>query len=622
MNFLWQEQPGQTTEAGAANLARLLAQEPSLVRAEICVSYKATWTDLCGETEGALWICKQPPAAGDVTFLGLRLPGLARLAQNDLASEAQLRTELLRRRLDPNSPPPPQEAPLHAVFAQPFVCRVQSEALLAVERSAGGTQRIAQILSEAGLDAADDTDAAAYPGGLGLLVASPTAQGAYERIVQLVSAAEALLAQANAWQVALEEIPLPDQPVRKQLAALRRACSAQSGRSLLVKLETAPLGRAFARLAQAGSLCARGLAYPAQTALNGAALQTGFALEKAAEPEGTAFIGQPGPRALLDPDWGLLVTGETAGVLNESAESALLTLRTLLRAEKLGESLPDLVGTPAPENAGSAADLAGETAAEPAFKTDLFRGQVALVTGGASGIGKACVEGLLARGAAVVNLDVNPAVVGLFDRPDYLGMRCDLTNEAEVVAAFETLARRYGGLDMVVLNAGIFPAGTRIEVHDLTGWQKVMRINLDSNLIILREAHPLLKLSPAGGRVVIVGSRNVPAPGAGASAYSASKAAVTQLGRVAALEWGKDQIRVNIIHPDAVFDTGIWTEDVLKKRAAAYGMTIQQYKTRNVLGVELNSRYVSEVIAEMLGPLFERITGAQLPVDGGNDRVI
>jgi hypothetical protein len=77
-----------------------------------------------------------------------------------------------------------------------------------------------------------------------------------------------------------------------------------------------------------------------------------------------------------------------------------------------------------------------------------------------------------------------------------------------------------------------------------------------------------------------------------------------------------------MIHPDAIFDTGIWTEDVLKARAAHYGLTVQQYKTRNVLGVELNSHYVGELVAEMLGPLFEKITGAQIPVDGGSDRVI
>jgi len=91
---------------------------------------------------------------------------------------------------------------------------------------------------------------------------------------------------------------------------------------------------------------------------------------------------------------------------------------------------------------------------------------------------------------------------------------------------------------------------------------------------------------------------------------------------VAALEWGKDHIRVNMVHPDAIFDTGIWTEEVLQARAAHYGLTVQQYKTRNVLGVELNSHYVGELVAEMLGPRFEKITGAQIPVDGGSDRVI
>ncbi len=94
-----------------------------------------------------------------------------------------------------------------------------------------------------------------------------------------------------------------------------------------------------------------------------------------------------------------------------------------------------------------------------------------------------------------------------------------------------------------------------------------MSINLDANLALMRACHPLLKLAPRGGRVVVIGSKNVPAPGPGAAAYSASKAALTQLARVAALEWGADGIRINTLHPNAVFDTGIWTEDVLAERA-------------------------------------------------------
>jgi NAD(P)-dependent dehydrogenase (short-subunit alcohol dehydrogenase family) len=114
----------------------------------------------------------------------------------------------------------------------------------------------------------------------------------------------------------------------------------------------------------------------------------------------------------------------------------------------------------------------------------------------------------------------------------------------------------------------------------------------------------------------------VPAPGPGVGAYSASKAALTQLARVAALEWGADGIRVNVIHPNAVFDTGIWTEAVLNKRAASYGLTVEEYKTNNILHVEITSRDVAEMAAEMCGPVFSRTTGAQVPVDGGNERVI
>ena len=112
------------------------------------------------------------------------------------------------------------------------------------------------------------------------------------------------------------------------------------------------------------------------------------------------------------------------------------------------------------------------------------------------------------------------------------------------------------------------------------------------------------------------------APGPGAAAYSASKAALNQLARVAALEWGTDGIRVNILHPNAVFDTGIWTDDVLAARAAHYGISVGEYKRRNVLDVEVSSRDVAELAAEMCGPLFAKTTGAQVPVDGGNERVI
>jgi NAD(P)-dependent dehydrogenase (short-subunit alcohol dehydrogenase family) len=149
-----------------------------------------------------------------------------------------------------------------------------------------------------------------------------------------------------------------------------------------------------------------------------------------------------------------------------------------------------------------------------------------------------------------------------------------------------------------------------------------MSINLDANLLLMRESHGLLKLAPRGGRVVVIGSKNVAAPGPGAAAYSASKAAMQQLTRVAALEWGEDRIRINTIHPNAVFDTGIWTPEVLASRAASYHMTVEKYKTNNVLGIEITSKQVAALAAELCGPVFAGTTGAQIPIDGGNLRVI
>jgi NAD(P)-dependent dehydrogenase (short-subunit alcohol dehydrogenase family) len=252
----------------------------------------------------------------------------------------------------------------------------------------------------------------------------------------------------------------------------------------------------------------------------------------------------------------------------------------------------------------------------------VFSGEVALVTGAASGIGKACVEALLRRGAAVIGLDIDPAIVRLHARPDFVGLQCDVSDEPRLTQALELGVRAFGGLDMLVLNAGLFPPGTRIAELGGRDWDKVLRVNLDANLALLREAHPLLALAPHGGRVAVIGSKNVPAPGPGAAAYSASKAALIQLMRVAALEWAGDNIRLNALHPDAVFDTGIWTDEVLEARAAHYGLTVEQYRRKNLLKTEIVSRDVAELAAELLGPLFSKTTGAQIPIDGGNDRVI
>jgi NAD(P)-dependent dehydrogenase (short-subunit alcohol dehydrogenase family) len=387
---------------------------------------------------------------------------------------------------------------------------------------------------------------------------------------------------------------------------------------------------AFARRDDAGSIVERGLVAP-QLALwtraqpmigrDVGSFETAYQELVAANlTDGAGLAGSRdlAPRVVLDPEFGLSAAGRTAQEAGIARDIACQAIEAMVTAESLGGYQPAAVGdTLALEYSALA-----QARLRLSEKRLMFSGEVALVTGAASGIGKACVESFLERGAAVVGLDINPQIVGLFARPDYLGICCDLTNEDAVCDAFERAVRAFGGIDMLVPNAGIFPPGCPIASLKTSAWRKVMSINLDANLVLFREAYPMLKAAPRNGRVAVMSSRNVPAPGPGAVAYSASKAALTQIARVAALEWGKDGIRVNMLNPHAVFDTGIWTDEVLKARADHYGLTVEQYKRNNVLRVEITSHDVGELVAEMCGPLFDKSTGAQVPIDGGSDRVI
>jgi NAD(P)-dependent dehydrogenase (short-subunit alcohol dehydrogenase family) len=326
----------------------------------------------------------------------------------------------------------------------------------------------------------------------------------------------------------------------------------------------------------------------------------------------------PAPRVVLDPELGACFAGRTAKDVSMTADVYRHTIGVILAAEQLGGYRPV---DPADLFDVEYWDLEqAKLRRQPA--SGRFAGEVALVSGAASGIGRACAEALLRDGAAVVGLDVAAQVTGCFPGPGWLGVRCDVTDESALSDALDAAVDTFGGLDVLVVNAGIFPAGHRIAELPTAEWRRVMQVNLDSAAVLLRAAYPLLRLAPRSGRVVVIGSKNVPAPGPGAAAYSASKAALTQLARVAALEWAAAGVRVNVIHPNAVFDTAVWTTDVIEARAAQYGMTVEQYRTNNLLGVEVTSRDVAELCLAMVGPAFAKTTGAQVPVDGGNDRVL
>jgi NAD(P)-dependent dehydrogenase (short-subunit alcohol dehydrogenase family) len=326
----------------------------------------------------------------------------------------------------------------------------------------------------------------------------------------------------------------------------------------------------------------------------------------------------PAPRMVLDTEFGFAAAGRTARDAAIIEELYDHTIDVILRAEGLGgwRALAEQ----------HVFDIEYWDLEQAKLRKDggapAFAGEVVVVTGAASGIGKACVGAFLRRGAAVIALDLNPAVEAQWKRPDVLGLQCDLTIVGEVRDCLDRAIRRFGGVDMLVLNAGIFPASAPIQDIASEAWRSAMSVNVEASLHVLQACHPLLALSPRKGRVVVIGSRNVTAPGPGAAAYSASKAALTQLARVAALEWAKEGIRVNSIHPDAVYDTALWTDELLAKRAASYDMTVEQYRKKNLLRTEVSSKDVAELAAEMCGALFAKTTAAQIPVDGGNERMV
>ena len=247
--------------------------------------------------------------------------------------------------------------------------------------------------------------------------------------------------------------------------------------------------------------------------------------------------------------------------------------------------------------------------------------KVAIVTGAAGGIGRATVERLRNDGATVVGLDINPDVVTNLTGERLTGIVCDITDDAAMKKIIDDTAAKHGSLDLIVANAGIFKSGEYIDALE-DSWDLHLKINLTATQRFLKFSIPYLKESDLSASIIIIGSRNFAAPGPGASAYSVTKAGVTQLARVAALELAPHGVRVNIIHPDAVFDTEIWSQEALEKSAKRYGMTVEEYKTKNLLSTEITSPGVAAMVSTVAGPVFSATTGAQIPIDGGNDRVI
>ncbi len=631
--------------------SRLLGRNPDLVlHGGGNTSVKVRQKNIFGEEEelllvkGSGWDLATIEAEG---FAPVRMETLLKLAELPELSDSDMVKNQRMAMTNPSAPNPSVEAILHAIIPFKYVDHTHADAVVALSNTPEGEKIINEVYGDTVLvvpyvmpgfvlarkiyEMTKDLDWSSIEGMIllhhGVFTFADDAGSSYEKMIELVSKAEAYMEQKGLEDLPEEPAEDPDPEV---LADIRKSVSHTAGMAMLSRLDQRPQAIGFSKLGDIRNIADRGPLTPdhiIRTKRTPVVIGDNItsSMDRFTAEYTSYFNRYNSGETMLDtaPRWGILPGHGTLSfgpsvkhvtIIEDIAEH---TREAIYKAEQLGGwtalSEKDLFEMEYWELEQAKLKKAG--APKP------FQGKIALVTGAASGIGKACVNALVAAGATVAALDIDNAVGQAFDDKSVTGIQCDMTKTEEVDNALKFVVSMFGGLDMIVSNAGIFPPSSRIEKMTEETWSKSLELNLTSHQRLLTMALPFLKhgIDPS---VVIVGSKNVPAPGPGAGAYSVAKAGLAQLVRVAALELGEYGIRVNVVHPNAVYDTAIWTDEVLKARASHYGLSVEEYKTNNVLKKEVTSADVATLVATMLGEVFSKTTGAQVPIDGGNERVI
>jgi rhamnose utilization protein RhaD (predicted bifunctional aldolase and dehydrogenase)/NAD(P)-dependent dehydrogenase (short-subunit alcohol dehydrogenase family) len=633
--------------------SRLIGSDPSLVlHGGGNSSVKTRWHDISGRDVDVLFVKGSGSEMSTITpaeFAPLDLRRLHELLELEALSDTQMMRELAAASLDPEAPRPSVESLLHAFIPFPAVQHSHADAIVTLTNAANGEQIVKDVLGDRvfvvpyvmpGFDLAREVrrvweeQPQVEARGMvlmkhGLVTFGATSREAYEQHVGLLRLAEVWLDE-HAPLPETEPAQLPDVSLA-ELADLRLDVSRTAGRPLVLQRHTDDVVRRFVARPDVAALTTKGPLTPDHVIRTKPAPLVGRDVDAFAGSYSAYFekhaprlnagleMLDPAPRVILDSEIGMIAAGSSAHEAQVVADIYHHTMPVLERAEN---HLGGYVGLP-PERLFEVEYWELEQAKlRRSGEPSALAGAVALVTGAASGIGRACAEALLACGVAVAGVDLSAEVETCFTGPAWRGVVADVTDAEAIHAALMETAVSFGGVDIAIVSAGIFGPSTPIAKLTDDEWRSVLSINVDSVARLLREVHPLLSRSPIGGRVVVIGSRNVAAPGRGVAAYSASKAALTQLSRVAALEWARDGIRVNLVHPDGVFDTRLRTPEMIAARASEYGVDVETYRRRNLLRTEVTSVDVARAVVALCDDTFAMTTGAQIPIDGGNERVV
>ena len=635
--------------------ARLLGAEPRLVlHGGGNTSVKTRARDVFGEevevlcVKGSGWDLAtiEPPGHPAVRLQPLmKLRALNRLSDEDMVSAQR---QLL---LDPAAPNPSVETLLHAFIPDKFVDHTHSTAVLALADQPNSEAIFAEIfggrvalvpyvmpgfdLARAAGDARDR-----HPDAEGMVLLKhgmfsfgATARESYERMIALVSACENYIAHRP--RLSPKPAKVAAQPAALVLPILRGALARAAGdagpRRWILDLREGEAARAIADDERLTDWAARGVATPDhvirtkrfplavtdvaaldQTMADyGAAYRTYFERNNA-RAGGTKTPLDPLPRVVAIHGLGLVGIGKSAGEAAIAADIAESWAETLLDAESVGRFEPVGEADTFDMEYWSLEQAKLGKAAEKRLAR-----HVAVVTGGAGAIGSATAKAFAAEGCEIAVLDLNGAAAEAAAKRlggKGLGLGCDVTDPKAVDAAFDRIVRRFGGIDIVVSNAGAAFTGDMATLDDAV-LRKSFELNFFAHQAVVQAATRVFRAQAMGGALLFNVSKQAVNPGPDFGSYGTSKAALLALVRQYALELGPEGVRCNGINADRI-RSGLLTDDMIRARSASRGLTPEAYMSGNLLGQEVLAEDVAQ--AFVFAALMGRTTGAILPVDGGN----
>jgi rhamnulose-1-phosphate aldolase/alcohol dehydrogenase len=606
-------------------------------------------------------------------FAGVRIAELLSLRDRDAMSDEEMVDSVAHALISPHQPRPSIETLLHAWIPHPWVLHTHADPVLSLLNNKFGEERLREIFgnrvivipySRPGFALSKQVAAAVAeaPDAEGLLLLNhglvtwgEDAKTAYDRHIGFVNTAEAFINQhrGNEKSEYRLEVEALEDDVRKQRASLL----APILRGALKKGASDPLLLAYDDSSAALNFLARedlpklAKAIPATPehllSLKPFAMVLSFSSWDDAETlkqqvraavtdyresyqayvsrngDGSVNAHHDSPRVILVPGIGIWTTGEQLQEAEFSREAFQHTMRIMLDAQGIGAY------TPLNEKEMFRAEywpLELYKLSNRKRSGELY-GRIVLITGGAKGIGFAVARLCLQEGACVCIADIDKQAMeqasarlsGEFSTR-VATVYMDVTEEQSVKQAVLEAAARFGGLDVLVSNAGIAPFGS-IQSISLKDWERSFDINSTGHFLVSRSAVRMLLDQGHGGSLVFINTKNVPAPGKDFGAYSCAKASEAQLCRILAIEHGSDKIRSNMINPDSII-TDLWTPEMKENRAKAYGVKADEFeeflRSRSLLKETVTVEDVAQAALFLASDRSRITTGCIVSVDAGS----